>query len=137
MLIFIHAHDQLTAEFILYYLYLKDNHISWPLLGIICVVDYHPCSLSTYSWISIVLSVLKRIITISWPLLWISCVDYHPCSTNSWIYIVLSVFKSIITISWPLLWIICIVDYHPYSLSTKSRILSFYCIICVLENHNN
>ena len=78
-------------------------------------------SWSTYSWISIVLSVFKRIITISWPLLWISIVDYHPCSTNSWIYIVLSVFERIITISWLLLWISC-VDYHPWPWSTNSWI---------------
>ena len=64
LLIIIHTHYQLTAEFLLYYLYLKDNHISWPLLWIICVVDYHPCSWSTNSWIYIVLS------------LWSSCVHY-------------------------------------------------------------
>ena len=61
-----------TAEFLLYYLYLKDNHISWPLLWIICVVDYHPCSWSTNSWIYIVLS------------LWSSCVHYFWKSGLKW-----------------------------------------------------
>ena len=104
---------------------------SWILLSYHCqltllwtfmlIIDWHPYSWSTNSWIPIVLSVFKSIIIISWPLLWIKiiCVDYHPCSwsTNSWISIVLSVIKIIITISWPLLWIIC-VDYHPCSLSS-------------------
>ena len=104
---------------------------SWILLSYHCqltllwtfmlIIDWHPYSWSTNSWISIVLSVFKdNFITIGWPLF---CDDYNPCSwsTNSWISIVLSVFKRIKTISWPLLWIIC-VDYHPCSLSTNSWI---------------
>ena len=105
---------------------------SWILLSYHCqltllwtfmlIIDWHPYSWSTNSWISIVLSVFKdNFITIGWPLLWIICDDYNPCSwsTNSWISIVLSVFKRIKTISWPLLWIIS-VDYQPCSWSTNS-----------------
>jgi len=105
VLIIIHAHYQLTAELwisIVLSLFKRIITISWPLLWMICVVDYHPCSWSTNSWIYIVLSVFERIITISWPLLWISCVDYHPWpwSTNSWIYIVLSLWISCVYYLW-------------------------------------
>ena len=57
--------------------------------------------------------------------------SHYQLTAEFWIYIVLSVFERIVTISWPLLWISCVVDYHPCSLSTNSRILNFYCTISI------
>ena len=111
-MIIIHVHDQLTAEFLLFYLCLRESKQSADLcyesseLIIIHAHDQLTAELplfsmclrestyessgwllwSTYSWIHIVLSVFNWIITISLPLLWIIWVNYLLCwlSTNRW-----------------------------------------------------